>query len=211
MTAYLLDWLNILLRWLHFITGIAWIGSSLYFIWLDNHLRPPRESSDEDKGVGGEVWSVHGGGFYHAQKYRVSPVELPSELHWFKWEAYSTWLSGMFLMVLIYWYGAELYLIDPAVADLSKGVAIAIGVGHRHVEQRTFVVSSTLVDAERRDALFVDQPGDAVGQHPGLARPGAGDDEQRALVVQHGFFLVGIQPLEQFDRHTSTLRATYDT
>jgi len=131
--AYLIDWLNLLVRWLHFITGIAWIGSSFYFIWLDNHLEAPRQEEDDDKGVSGEVWSVHGGGFYHAQKYKVAPAELPDTLHWFKWEAYTTWLSGMFLLILMYWYGAEVYLIDPAVADLSQleavGIAAAFIVG----------------------------------------------------------------------------------
>jgi len=129
MEAYLVDWLNLLARWLHFITGIAWIGSSFYFVWLDNHLEAPREPSDEDKGVGGEVWSVHGGGFYHAQKYRVAPRLLPETLHWFKWEAYWTWISGMFLLILLYWYSAEVYLIDPTVAELSAGAAIAIAAG----------------------------------------------------------------------------------
>jgi uncharacterized membrane protein len=127
--AYLLDWLNILVRWLHFITGVAWIGSSLYFIWLDNHLEEPRDSGDSDKGVGGEVWSVHGGGFYHAQKYKVAPAVLPDNLHWFKWEAYSTWLSGIFLLGLVYFLGAEIYLIDRSVADLSVVMAISIAVG----------------------------------------------------------------------------------
>ncbi len=126
MEAYLVDWLNLLLRWLHFITGIAWIGSSFYFIWLDDHLEAPVEASDDEKGVGGEVWSVHGGGFYHAQKYRVAPRVLPETLHWFKWEAYSTWISGMFLLILLYWYSAEVYLIDPTVAELSPTIAIAI-------------------------------------------------------------------------------------
>ena len=129
MEAYFVDWLNLLARWLHFITGIAWIGSSFYFVWLDNHLEAPREPSDEDKGVGGEVWSVHGGGFYHAQKYRVAPRLLPETLHWFKWEAYWTWISGMFLLILLYWYSAEVYLIDPTVAELSAGAAIAIAAG----------------------------------------------------------------------------------
>lgn len=126
MEAYIVDWLNLLARWLHFIAGIAWIGSSFYFVWLDNHLETPRLPADEQKGVGGEVWSVHGGGFYHAQKYRVAPHELPATLHWFKWEAYTTWLSGMFLLILVYWYGAEVYLIDPAVAGLSKPAAVAL-------------------------------------------------------------------------------------
>jgi uncharacterized membrane protein len=124
--AYIIDWLNLLARWLHVIAGIAWIGSSFYFIWLDDKLQAPADTEDEKKGVGGEVWSVHGGGFYHAQKYRVAPPVMPSTLHWFKWEAYTTWMSGIFLVALIYWYGAEIYLIDPAVAPLSRAQAIAI-------------------------------------------------------------------------------------
>jgi len=129
MDAFILDWLSILLRWLHFITGIAWIGSSLYFIWLDNHLEQPRASGDSDKGVGGELWSVHGGGFYHAQKYKTAPSVMPENLHWFKWEAYSTWLSGMFLLGLVYFLGAEIYLIDRSVADLSILMAVSISIG----------------------------------------------------------------------------------
>ncbi len=133
MEAYLLDWLNLLVRWLHVIAGVAWIGASFYFIWLDNHLEAPRDPADDAKGVGGEVWSVHGGGFYHAQKYKLAPPQLPERLHWFKWEAYTTWLSGMFLTALLYWYGAEVYLIDRSVADFSApeavGIAIAFIVG----------------------------------------------------------------------------------
>lgn len=129
MQAYWLEWLNLLGRWLHLITGIAWIGASFYFVWLDNHLLAPRDAADSEKGISGEVWSVHGGGFYHAQKYRVAPALLPEPLHWFKWEAYSTWLSGFFLLCLIYYAGADAYLIDPAVAALSPIQAIAIGIG----------------------------------------------------------------------------------
>ena len=129
MEAYLADWLNLFVRWLHMIAGIAWIGSSFYFIWLDDHLEAPDANSDRDKGVGGEVWAVHGGGFYHAQKYKVAPSVLPTTLHWFKWEAYTTWLSGMFLLVLVYWYGAEVYLIDPAVAGLTPPLAVGIAAG----------------------------------------------------------------------------------
>jgi uncharacterized membrane protein len=129
MEAYLVDWLNLLARWLHFITGVAWIGASFYFIWLDNHLEAPRSPDDIDKGVGGEVWSVHGGGFYHAQKYKGAPAVIPETLHWFKWEAYSTWLSGMFLLVLVYWYGAQVYLIDPAVAALTPLAAVMAAAG----------------------------------------------------------------------------------
>jgi uncharacterized membrane protein len=127
--AYISDWLNLLVRWLHMIAGIAWIGSSFYFVWLDNHLQPPKQAADRDRGVGGELWSVHGGGFYHAQKYKVAPPALPETLHWFKWEAYTTWLSGMFLLVLVYWLGAEIYLIDPAVAELQPLTAVAISLG----------------------------------------------------------------------------------
>jgi len=133
MEAYIVEWLNLLARWLHFITGIAWIGSSFYFVWLDNHLEAPKLPEDDEKGVGGELLSVHGGGFYHAQKNRVAPQLLPETLHWFKWEAYSTWLSGMFLLILVYWYGAQVYLIDPGVAELSPlnavGIAAAFIVG----------------------------------------------------------------------------------
>ncbi len=128
MEAYVADWLNLLLRWLHFVTGIAWIGSSFYFIWLDNHLEAPRSSTDAANGVGGDLWAVHGGGFYHAQKYRVAPAEIPKTLHWFKWEAYTTWISGMLLLALVYWYGAQVYLIDPTVADLSVAAAVGISL-----------------------------------------------------------------------------------
>ena len=128
MEGYIIEWLSLLGRWLHMITGIAWIGASFYFVWLDNHLLAPKDPRAEELGIGGEVWSVHGGGFYHAQKYKVAPAQLPEPLHWFKWEAYTTWLSGIFLMALIYWYGAEIYTIDPAVKELSKSTAILIGI-----------------------------------------------------------------------------------
>ena len=129
MEAYLLDWLNLLVRWFHMITGIAWIGASFYFVWLDNHLLTPKEQSAADKGVSGELWAVHGGGFYNAQKYKVAPAVLPEPLHWFKWEAYTTFISGFFLLCLMYYLGAEVYLIDRSVADIGKVAAIAIGIG----------------------------------------------------------------------------------
>ncbi|GMR17297.1 MAG: urate hydroxylase PuuD [Gammaproteobacteria bacterium] len=128
MEAYVVDWLNILGRWVHLVTGIAWIGASFYFIWLDNHLEVPAEPALDEKGVGGELWAVHGGGFYHAQKYRLAPRTLPETLHWFKWEAYWTWISGMFLLALVYWYGAAIYLIDPAVAELSPALAVGSAI-----------------------------------------------------------------------------------
>ncbi len=129
MTAYLLDWLALLLRWLHVVAGIAWIGASFYFVWLDNHLQAPSDPEHTDPGVGGELWAVHGGGFYRAQKYRVAPESLPPTLHWFYWEAYTTWLSGFALLCLLYFWRAEGYLIDPAVAALTKPAAIAIALG----------------------------------------------------------------------------------
>ncbi|MDE0284446.1 MAG: urate hydroxylase PuuD [Gammaproteobacteria bacterium] len=128
MEAYILEWLNLLLRWAHLIVGIAWIGSSFYFVWLDLNLNvPPRDP--EDEGVAGDLWAVHGGGFYHAQKYKVAPAELPEPLHWFKWEAYTTWLTGFALLVLIYYVNADIYLVDKAVADITGGMAVWISLG----------------------------------------------------------------------------------
>jgi len=126
---YVIDWLDLLTRWLHVIAGIVWIGTSFYFIALDNHLLPPKDERDREAGVGGESWEVHGGGFYLVQKYRVAPRTLPEPLHWFKWEAYTTWLSGFALLIVLYYVNAETYLIDKDVADLSEGAAIAISVG----------------------------------------------------------------------------------
>jgi uncharacterized membrane protein len=128
LDPYVTDWLNLLTRWLHVIAGIVWIGSSFYFIALDNHLRPPKDERDAEAGVGGESWEIHGGGFYNVQKYRVAPRALPEPLHWFKWEAYTTWLSGFALLVVLYYLNADTYLIDEDVADLSTGTAVAISV-----------------------------------------------------------------------------------
>jgi uncharacterized membrane protein len=126
--AFLADWLNLLLRWAHLIVGIAWIGASFYFIWLDNHLQPPIDPADAARGIGGEVWAVHGGGFYVARKFKLAPEKLPPTLHWFMWEAYSTLVTGVLLLALVYWHGAEVALIDPAVMPLGKFEAIAISV-----------------------------------------------------------------------------------
>ena len=125
MDVLLTDWLSLLLRWAHLIVGIAWIGSSFYFIWLDLGLKK-REGLPE--GVAGESWMVHGGGFYHAQKYMVAPPALPEELHWFKYEAYSTWITGFLLLALIYYWGAESFLIDPRVMALEPWAAILISL-----------------------------------------------------------------------------------
>src|SRR5580658_11335987 len=116
------------MRWLHLIAGVAWIGASFYFVWLDNHLQPPSDAEHAAPEIAGEVLAVHGGGFYRARKYRLAPQVLPPTLHWFYWEAYTTWLSGFALLCLVYFLRAEAYLIDPAVAPLTKPVAIAIAL-----------------------------------------------------------------------------------
>ncbi|HLF29689.1 MAG TPA: urate hydroxylase PuuD, partial [Xanthomonadales bacterium] len=136
MEAWLLQWLSLLLRWAHFIVGIAWIGASFYFNWLENHLqgrhlqrRPGGAGEGNPQSIdpiAGDLWAVHGGGFYYLQKYRVAPERLPETLHWFKYEAYFTWLSGFALMALVYYWNARLYLLDPAVSAISSGQAIAL-------------------------------------------------------------------------------------
>jgi uncharacterized membrane protein len=125
MEAYILEWASLLVRWLHVITAIAWIGASFYFVWLDNHLVPPVPPK---KGVSGEIWSVHGGGFYNKQKYLVAPDQLPEKLHWFKWEAYWTFISGFTLLVLVYYFNAGAYLVDKSVADITPAMAIGISL-----------------------------------------------------------------------------------
>ncbi|WP_343626206.1 urate hydroxylase PuuD [Roseateles puraquae] len=115
MDIYLLDWANLLLRWLHVITVIAWIGASFYFVWLDNHLVKPTADDLKAKGVDGELWAVHGGGFYNPQKYLVAPANLPKDLHWFYWESYWTWMSGFALFVVLYLFNASQMLIDTRV------------------------------------------------------------------------------------------------
>ncbi len=122
MDLVLWEWLSLVIRWLHVITGIAWIGSSFYFVHLDASLR---RRDGLPAGVGGETWQVHGGGFYQMRKYLVAPAELPEQLTWFKWEAYTTWISGFFLLVVVYFAGAELYLIDREVLDLPTWAAAA--------------------------------------------------------------------------------------
>lgn len=130
MEAYFFDVLNFLVRSLHIITGIAWIGASFYFVMLDNSLSKPKKSSDTENGVFGELWAVHGGGFYHSQKYMLGPKndQLDDNLHWSKWEAYTTWISGFFLMAIVYWYGADIYLIDASKVDMTQGTAIAVSL-----------------------------------------------------------------------------------
>ncbi|MBM3568711.1 MAG: urate hydroxylase PuuD [Alphaproteobacteria bacterium] len=128
MSAELLDWLNLLLRWLHLIAGIAWIGASFFFMWLDANLQKPPALPHKAQ-VEGELWMVHSGGFYEVNKILVAPQPMPSPLHWFKWEAYVTWLSGFALLVVVFYFGQAVNLVDPEVADLAPGTAIALGLG----------------------------------------------------------------------------------
>ncbi len=131
MDAYLFDWLNLLLRWAHVITAIAWIGSSFYFVLLDNSLSVPQDADLKAKGIDGEMWAVHGGGFYHANKYMVAPRwrPLPENLHWSYWESYSTWLTGMALFTVLYLFNAGSFLIDKSVYEWSPAAAIAASLG----------------------------------------------------------------------------------
>jgi len=124
----LLDWISLFLRWFHVVAGVAWIGASFYFIWLDNNLRTPPDWKKQ-KGIKGDLWAVHGGGFYEVAKYEYGPEVIPEKLHWFKWEAYTTWISGFLLLTLVYYHGAAIYLIDSSVMELTPTQAISRGLG----------------------------------------------------------------------------------
>ena len=126
---YLVDWLDLVFRWFHVAAAIVWIGTSFYFVALDSHLLPPEDERDRERGVGGETWEIHGGGFYRVEKFRVAPHALPEPLHWFKWEAYWTWLSGFALFTVLYYLQPHTYLIDPSVAKLSDAEAIGASIG----------------------------------------------------------------------------------
>ena len=122
---YLIDWLDLTFRFLHVIAAIVWIGTSFYFVALDNHLRPADERDD----LTGESWEIHGGGFYRIERYKVTPATIPEPLHWYKWEAYTTWLAGFALFVSLYYLQPRTYLIDPSVADITPTVAIVLSIG----------------------------------------------------------------------------------
>lgn len=124
MEAHLTEWLNLGVRWVHMITGIAWIGASFYFVWLENNLNRVNPKD----GLAGDLWAIHGGGIYHLEKYKLAPPKMPENLHWFKWEAYWTWMSGVALLMLVYYLNPSLYLIAPG-SDMAPTVAIAIGLG----------------------------------------------------------------------------------
>ena len=126
MSPVITEWLSLVLRWFHVLVGIGWIGTSFFFIWLDAHLTPRKAASEHSVG---EIWLFHSGGYYEVEKRRFVPVEVLPALHWFKWEAYLTWISGFALLVIVYYLGGGAYLIDRSVADLSQASAIALGVG----------------------------------------------------------------------------------
>ncbi|MBN1008060.1 urate hydroxylase PuuD [Amphritea pacifica] len=124
MDPHITEWLNLAVRWVHMITGIAWIGASFYFVWLENHL----DRSNPREGLSGDLWAIHGGGIYHLEKYKLAPPKMPEQLHWFKWEAYATFLSGFTLLAVVYYLNAQLYLVAPG-SDLSSAAAIGISIG----------------------------------------------------------------------------------
>lgn len=154
MDPYLRDVLDACIRMLHVVAGIAWIGASFYFVRLDIALRPPKDPDDAAAGVAGEFWGVHGGGLYHSQKYRLAPAEMPEPLHWFKWEAYTTWLSGFALLVLLYYTDARARLVDPAVADLETWEAVALSLAGIALAWIAYDVLCRTV-GERSDAALV--------------------------------------------------------
>ncbi|HVS45252.1 MAG TPA: urate hydroxylase PuuD [Verrucomicrobiae bacterium] len=154
MWGYVLDWLNLIVRWFHMVAGVSWIGASFYFIWLDDRLTKPRDPQAATAGVSGELWAVHGGGFYHNQKYLTGPTSqpLPLDLHWFKWEAYLTWISGIAMMAIVYWAGAGTFLIDKTVLDITPPVAIAISIASMVVGWLVYDVLCRVL--ERRPLLL---------------------------------------------------------
>lgn len=124
MDPHITEWLNLAIRWVHMIVGIAWIGASFYFVWLENNLNRVNPKT----GLSGDLWAIHGGGIYHLEKYKLAPPEMPEHLHWFKWEAYFTWITGVLLLGVVYYLNAEIYLIAPG-SGMEPTTAIAIGIG----------------------------------------------------------------------------------
>jgi uncharacterized membrane protein len=149
---YLVDWLDLVFRWFHVAAAIVWIGTSFYFVALDNHLEPPKDDRD---GVAGETWEIHGGGFYRIEKYRVAPRRLPEPLHWFKWEAYWTWISGFTLFTVLYYLQPRTYLIDPSVSRLTTWQAIVISIGGLVLAWVVYDVLCRTVGSELVLALLV--------------------------------------------------------
>jgi len=144
MQSFVMEWLNLIIRWAHVVAGVMWIGASFYFIFLENNLNRTKGVRDE---LAGNLWAIHGGGFYFLEKYKVAPKELPKDLHWFKYEAYFTWLTGFSLLIVVYYMDARAFLIDPQVADISVGTAIFIGIA-------TMVVGWLVYDAMCKSPLI---------------------------------------------------------
>ncbi|MGA8515490.1 MAG: urate hydroxylase PuuD [Burkholderiaceae bacterium] len=155
MEAYLLDWANLLLRWVHVITAIAWIGSSFYFVFLDNNLVKPTSPDLLEKGVDGAMWAVHGGGFYNPQKYMVAPQKIHTKLHWFYWESYSTWLSGFALFTVLYLYNASTYLIDKSLMDWAPSAAIGVAIAFLVVFGLVYDIICMVVGFRKHGELIV--------------------------------------------------------
>ena len=188
MEAYVVDWLNLLVRWLHLVSGVAWIGASFYFVMLDNSLTPPKKPEDAKRGVFGELWAVHGGGFYNSQKYLTGPKGEPlsENLHWSKWEAYTTWLSGMGLLAIIYWYGASSYLIDQQRA----GAVARRRDRHQHrLPRRRLARLRPAVPASRRSGK------------PARRRDAAAGDGRRVGAVPRLRRARRVRPRRRDDRH----------
>jgi len=122
--AHLLEWLNLSVRWVHMITGVAWIGASFYFVWLENNLNRVNPKN----GLAGDLWAIHGGGIYHLEKYKLAPPTMPDNLHWFKWEAYFTWMSGVALLCVVFYLNPTLYLLAPG-SSLSGTEGVLLGIG----------------------------------------------------------------------------------
>ncbi len=154
IVSHLQDWLELLLRWAHLIVGIAWIGASFYFNWLENRLN--REQS-ADASIAGDLWAIHGGGFYHVQKYQVAPASLPTQLHWFKWEAYFTWITGLALLVLIFYLNANVFLLDQSIAGLAPWQGVVIGLSSLTVSWIFYdlMCRSTFANMPRLLALII--------------------------------------------------------
>jgi len=143
LEAHIIEWLNLSVRWIHIITGIAWIGASFYFVFLENNLNRTENLREE---LAGNLWAIHGGGFYYLEKYKHAPKTIPAHLHWFKWEAYFTWLSGFTLLAIVYYYNAQIYMLNPSVSGISAGQSIGLGIG-------TLLVSWLVYDLLCKSAL----------------------------------------------------------
>jgi uncharacterized membrane protein len=191
---YLVDWLDLVFRWFHVIAAIVWIGTSFYFVALDNHLLPPADERDRERGVGGETWEIHGGGFYRVEKFKVAPHTLPEPLHWYKWEAYWTWLSGFALFTVLYYLQPHTYLIDSSVANLSAATAILASVGLLAAGWVVYDVLCRTVAKRSEAALAVCMLGLVTGTSYGVTHLFAG----RAAYLQVGAMLGTIMAANVF-------------